>query len=157
MSEQKTSPKAAKPDPKLVAELKVEEGFREAPYKDTEGHATIGYGHELVSTDEFSYLTETQADEVLADDIARTAAELAVALPWTVELDEVRLRALLDMAFNLGVAKLCEFHRMLDCLRQRDWNGAAANGQLSVWYTRVGARAHRILKVFQTGVDSGVA
>lgn len=153
MSEQKTLPKTAKPDSKLVAELKAEEGFREAPYKDTEGHATIGYGHELVSTDEFSYLTQTQADEVLADDMARTAEELATALPWISELDEVRLRALRDMAFNLGVEKLCEFHRMLDCLHLRDWNGAAANGQLSVWYTQVGARAHRILRVFQTGVD----
>lgn len=153
MSDQKTLPKTAKPDSKLVAELKAEEGFRGASYKDTQGHATIGYGHELVSTDEFSYLTQTQADEVLADDMARTAEELSAALPWTAELDEVRLRALLDMAFNLGVAKLCEFHRMLDCLHLRDWNGAAANGQLSVWYTQVGARAHRILRVFQTGVD----
>lgn len=154
MSDQKTQPKVAKPDPKLVAELKAEEGFREAPYKDTQGHATVGFGHELVATDEFSYLTETQADGVLAVDIVRTATELATALPWTSELDEVRLRALRDMAFNLGVAKLCEFHRMLDCLRLRDWNGAAANGQLSVWYTQVGARAHRILRVFQTGVDA---
>lgn len=155
MSDQKMSSKAAKPDPKLVTELKAEEGFRAKPYADSQGHATIGYGHELVSTDEFSYLTETQADGVLADDMARTAEELAVALPWTAELDEVRLRALLDMAFNLGVAKLCEFHRMLDCLRLRDWNGAAANGQLSMWFTQVGARAHRILRVFQTGVDAG--
>lgn len=149
-----TTVKSVKPNPKLVAELKDEEGFRAAPYKDTQGHATIGYGHELITTDEFSYLTETQADGVLAADIARTAAELATALPWTSELDEVRRRALLDMAFNLGVAKLCEFHRMLDCLRLRDWNGAAANGQLSIWYTQVGARAHRILRVFQTGVDA---
>ncbi len=154
---------AAKPQPKpvdvkLVAELKIEEGFSQTPYVDTTGHETIGYGHNQVpctGAEHFAYLTETQGEAVLANDLQRTVAELDSALLWWRQLDEVRQRALADMAFNLGVTGLCGFHRMLACLAAGDWNGAAANGQLSVWYTQTGERAHRILRMLQTGVDSG--
>lgn len=162
MTEQKTAkqPTPTPVDPELEEELEVEEGFSPVSYVDSTGHSTVGFGHNNVphdGSDQFAYLTRPEARTVLDGDVMETIRELDVALPWARDLDEVRRRALVDMAFNLGVAKLCEFHRMLNCLRAGDWNGAAANGQLSVWFTQVGARAHRILKMFQTGTDPGAA
>ena len=132
----------------LVAELTRDEGVRLKPYKDSVGKTTIGIGRNLDDVG----ISEDEAEFLLHSDIARTAAGLDSALIWWRDLDEVRQRVLLNMAFNLGVYALLQFHQTLGFIKSGLW-GAAADGMLdSLWAKQVGPRATRLADMMRTGV-----
>ncbi len=147
---------------KLAADLERDEGFRSAVYDDAtggpivpgthvQGHPTVGFGRAL----DVNPLTIDEARALLANDIATTTAALFSELPWARDLDEVRCRALVNMAFNLGVAGLLTFHNMLRALQQGAWQSAARHALQSKWASQVGVRAMRIAKMLETGADDG--
>lgn len=131
----------------LRRQLARDEGRRAKPYTDTTGHLTIGIGRNLddvgLSDDEIDYLFE--------HDLRRTEDELLRVLPWVATLDEARLGVLLNMSFNLGVAGLLEFRKMLAAVERGDWETAAQEMGDSVWATQVGGRAARLMLQMRTG------
>lgn len=155
----------------LVADLIRDEGLRLKPYVDCcgrdwracvsapckparEGHRgklTIGIGRNLddvgISREEAMLLLSTGP----TNDIDRTAGPLKVALPFWPALDEVRQRALLNMAFNMGVAKLLEFRNSLSAIAAGDWKRAAEGLRASLWFGQVGPRAVRVVGMVETG------
>lgn len=139
------------PDPdRLRAQLTLHEGRRVYPYMDTTGHLTVGVGHNLTGRG----LPDTVIDLLLDEDIAGTWAILTASLPWIGQLDEVRQRVLMDMAFNLGVAGLLSFRQTLAAVQRGDFV-AAARGMLdSKWARQVGPRADRLALMMATGDDS---
>lgn len=155
----------------LIRELKRDEGLRLTAYPDPLsplGKAiakgvkrlhglsgdpwTIGYGHTGPDVSEGLTWTEPQAEIALIEDIAEHNAALLDALPWIAKLDPVRLRALCNMAFNLGIPRLLDFKNTLGALQAKDWNRAAEGALNSLWATQVGDRAKRIAYMFRTGV-----
>ena len=88
---------------------------------------------------------------LLAFDIERFGAQLDRAIPWWRGLDDVRQRVLLNMAFNLGTAKLMEFTNTLGNIRAGRWEAAAEGMLKSKWAGQVGARAVRLAKMMKTG------
>jgi hypothetical protein len=52
------------------------------------------------------------------------------ALPWTKNIDPVRRAVLTNMAFNMGVDGLLEFHNTLAAIQSARWD-SAANGLLN--------------------------
>ena len=65
---------------------------------------------------------------------------------------DVRQRVLVNMAFNLGLGGLATFRSMLGCVAAQDCDGAAGAMEASVWYTQVGARAHRLTLAMRSGI-----
>ena len=47
----------------------------------------------------------------------------------------------IDLGFNMGVPTLSTFRNMLECLKQKDWDGAAKNLLDSKYAKQVGRRA----------------
>ena len=88
---------------------------------------------------------------MLESDIAHAAADLDRALPWWRGLSEARRRALLNMAFNLGLPRLLGFTAMLADLESGDFAGAARETIDSRWARQVGARAQRIATLLAEG------
>ena len=105
-----------------VAErIRVEEGFRGAPYEDTRGNSTIGYGTKLpITKAEGAWLLETR--------LADTHARLAKAWEPYEGQNPARQHALLDMAYELGVEGLLGFHDMLAALEREDWAARERGG-----------------------------
>lgn len=133
----------------LLPDLERDEGCRLAAYRDTVGVWTIGYGHAYVHPG--TVWTQEQADAQLRADIAHTEASLDIHLPWWDSLDDVRQDVLLEMAFNMGVSALCQFHNTLAAIQRRDWQ-AAHDGMLrSAWASQVGRRANRLAAQMLTG------
>lgn len=128
-------------------QLKKDEAFSRAPYKDTRGVLTIGYGFNLESDG----LSEAEATAVLEIRVRVRYQELLAALPWVVDLDPPRQGVLLNMAYNLGVHGLLEFHNMLTELRAEDYRAAADEMVRSKWAQQVGARAERLEQQMRTG------
>lgn len=134
--------------PTLIAELKRDEGVRLKPYTDTVGKLTIGVGRNLTDVG----ITDDECTTLLQNDVVRTVAALDKSLPWWRNLDPVRQRVVVNMAFNLGMAGLLTFKNTLAAMRGGSYAAAAAGMLASKWATQVGARAERLADMMRTGV-----
>lgn len=132
----------------MIRQLRLHEGERLKPYRCTAGKLTIGVGRNLedrgISAEESAYL--------LGNDIDDHWRELVKALPWVEQLDEVRQRVLLDMAFNLGIGGLLGFKNTLATIKAGDYQKAAAMMLDSRWAKQVGQRANRLSRMMATSV-----
>ena len=131
----------------MIHQLTLHEGMRQFPYKCTSGKLTIGIGRNLDDRG----ITEAEAGFLLGNDIDDFQDRLTREIPWMVELDAVRQRVLLDMAFNLGVPGLLKFKRTLAAIRGKEYDRAAAMMLDSRWATQVGQRAKRLSRMMATG------
>ena len=129
----------------LVEQLLADEGLRLKPYKDTVGKLTIGVGRNLDDRG----ISEVEAKYLLVNDIKIAEADLTRHAPWWWQMDEKRQKALVNMCFNLGWPRLSKFEKMLEALKDKDYDTAAAEALDSTWATQVGDRAKRIAKVFK--------
>ncbi|WP_197328715.1 glycoside hydrolase family protein [Ralstonia syzygii] len=131
--------------PALLAELSRDEGRRLTPYLDTVGKTTIGVGRNLTDVG----ISDGECDLLLENDVACSIAWLDRNLPWWRNLDGVRQRVIINMAFNMG-GKLLTFMNTLAAMQRGDY-AAAADGMLaSKWATQVGARAQRLANMMRT-------
>jgi lysozyme len=130
----------------LMAELTRDEGRRLKPYVDTVGKTTIGVGRNLTDVG----ISDAECDTMLSNDIDRTVAWLDRNLPWWRQLDPVRQRVVINMAFNMQ-GGLLTFVNTLAAMKRGDY-AAAADGMLaSKWAGQVGARAMRLATMMRSG------
>lgn len=125
--------------------VKTEEGFRPYPYKDTTGHLTVGYGWNLDSA-----MPERLASVILQWQLDETEFTLE-PFAWYKACDPVRQSVLLDMAFNMGLAGLLQFHKFLAAVSEQDWGTAHTEMLQSAWAQEVGARAQNLSRIMLTG------
>lgn len=131
----------------LEDQLLRDEGFRAKAYKDSVGKLTIGIGRNLEAVG----ISQEEAQFLLANDITQARANLAAAIPWTSRLDEIRLAALINMTFNMGIGGLLEFKNFLGLLEKGDYHGAAKEMVNSKWAEQVAARAWRLAVQIESG------
>jgi lysozyme len=138
-------------DPKaMIAELRRDEGVVDHAYQDSLGLWTIGVGR-LIDKRKGGKLSPDEIDYLLANDIKRFEGELDDKLPWWRDLDEVRQRVILNMAFNLGTEGLLSFRNTLAAVKAKDWERAAVGMAASKWASQVGNRAKRLVAMMRTG------
>lgn len=138
--------------------IKVDEGFRGQPYRDTVGKLTVGYGRNLdengLALEELGELFSQQpmsvefAAYLLRRDVQAIEQDLARAIPWFNELDETRRYVLTNMGM-MGVKKVLGFKRMLAAMELQDWDLAARELLNSKYARQVGARATRLAKLMR--------
>lgn len=124
----------------LREQLLRDEGTRLKPYRDQVGKLTIGTGRNLDDVG----ISLQEAEMMLETDITRARAAVLAHLPWTVRLDEVRRDALVNIAFNCGIAGLLGFQKALAAMEAGDYAAAAAHFYDSKWRKQVGPRADRL-------------
>lgn len=105
----------------LAVQLAGEEGLRLRPYVDTAGKITIGIGRNLTD-DGISY---AEAELLFTNDVQGAIDALTRQFAWFLGLDGVRQRALIDLCFNLGLAGLLLFPKMLAALEAGAFETAA--------------------------------
>ena len=128
---------------KLTNELLRDEGFRRAAYRDHLGYLTIGIGR-MIDKRRGGGITRDEAAYLLASDIAEVEAALDTRIPWWRNAAPSRQRALLNMAFQLGVSGLMKFKRTLAMAKRGDWDQAATNALKSRWARQTPTRAKRV-------------
>lgn len=129
----------------VLSLIKRHEGLRLLPYTDTTGHMTIGYGCNLEAG-----ITEAQAAALLQLKVIDIIDELG-RYAWFTGCNLARQAVLLDMAYNLGVQGLLQFHIMLECVSRGDFAGAASQMAHSEWARQVGVRAVENAKIMAEG------
>lgn len=132
----------------LIDQLIRDEGLRLKPYKDTVGKLTIGVGRNLSDVG----ISEAEAMVLLSNDVQEATKSLEQAFPWTVVLDDVRLAALLNMTFNMGVGGLSGFRQFMAAMQQGNWTEAKTQMLDSIWAEQVGSRAQRLAIQVETGI-----
>lgn len=157
---------------KLIDELKQDEGVMLKAYTDTVGKRTVGVGRNysdvpfsqdeclaIFGTTSISFhnadtylstkgLTMAQIELLLKNDIKRCLKNLEGKDFWEVVKDiEGPNRAIVNLCFNMGIATLLTFKNTLAYIKKKDWKNAATNLTQSKWYTQVGVRGPRVIKL----------
>ena len=144
------------------------EGMVLKVYQDSLGIDTIGIGRNLkdrgISKEELDYLdipsmevvyeqgiTEADARYLALNDITIVENELCKIHPCVHDLDAVRQLVLMDMAFNMGVPRLCKFKRMWNAIHEQKFDIASVEMLDSRWARQVGRRAGILSKAMKTG------
>ena len=136
---------------KLIAQLKVHEGVRSKVYLDTEGIETIGVGRNLRDRG----LSDDEIELMLANDIRDFQEEVERAFSWWSDLDDVRQRVVVDMAFNMGLGSLSKFVNTLAHIENGRYEEAGVEMLDSKWARQVGDRANVLSDMMKTGEDNG--
>lgn len=161
---------------RMEAQLILHEGLRTKSYLDTEGYWTVGVGYnisgrgvdflERITGRKFRgipyeqiTLTRDEALAVLRADIDRVEKAVRTYFPEYDELNEVRQRVCVDMAFNLGF-KALSFKKTIAWMKVKHWSNAAREMWKSKWSGQVGDgpggkrdRADRLTEMMLTGLD----
>ena len=136
---------------KLIAQLKVHEGVRSKVYLDTEGIETIGVGRNLRDRG----LSDDEIELMLANDIRDFQEEVERAFSWWSDLDDVRQRVVVDMAFNMGLGSLSKFVNTLSHIENGRYEEAGVEMLDSKWARQGGDRANVLSNMMKTGEDHG--
>jgi lysozyme len=124
-----------------------DEGYRQFPYKCTAGKLSIGIGRNLqdrgISKDEAYFLLNT--------DIDYFAEFLEQKLPFFNELTENRQNVLINMCFNLGTTGFMKFRKMLEHVKNHDYEKAVLEMRRSKWVSQVPNRAKRLCDMMLEG------
>ena len=152
----------------LIKQLVQSEGLRLQVYQDTLGIDTIGVGRNLedrgitkeeLDTMDFPNIeavyehgiTEADAAYLLENDVQIVEEELLKAHPCVADLDAVRQLVLVDMAFNMGVPRLCKFKKMWNAIYEEKWEAASLEMLDSNWARQVGRRASILSDAMKNG------
>ena len=125
--------------------IRDHEGVRLQYYKDSLGILTIGIGRNLekgISVEECLFLFENDLVE----------AEITLGNIFGIGIfkeSEKRVAALLDMAFNMGEPKLRKFVKMIQAVKDRDWERVAIEAKDSDWYAQVKTRGKTIIELLK--------
>ena len=134
--------------PDGIDRIKLDEGLRLKPYKDTAipPKLTIGFGLNLDAG-----ITKEEAEWLLLNRLSKLESTLEHHIIWS-SLNNARRDVLLNMAYNLGLDGLYKFNRFFQRLSMRDYQRAADEMLDSVWSAQVGERAHRLADIMRMGV-----
>ena len=121
------------------------EGFRSHAYWDSIGHVwTVGFGQTGPDIGPNTVVTRKEATQWLIGDETALTSQLFAALPWAVNLSTVRVGALIDSAYNLGLNGLLQFATALSAMKAGNWKKAVSGFRASLWYTQVPDRVNTI-------------
>lgn len=132
---------------KLKDDLRRDECVRLKPYKDSVGKLSIGAGRNLDDVG----ISPAEADLMLTNDIIDATRSLDIGFPIWKTLSDARQRALVNMVFNMGLNKFLGFKKMLDAIRDKDFETASKEALDSTWAAQVGSRAERIANLLKNG------
>tara|TARA_R100000900_G_scaffold144733_1_gene129247 strand:- start:379 stop:864 length:486 start_codon:yes stop_codon:yes gene_type:complete len=152
----------------LLKELVKHEGLRLQVYQDTLGIDTIGIGRNLedrgISKEELDELdiptidhvykygiTEADAMVLAENDVQIVEEELLRAHPCVEDLDAVRQLVLVDMAFNMGVPRLCKFKKMWNAVHENKFDVASKEMLDSRWANQVKSRSVKLANAMHNG------
>ena len=144
------------------------EGMVLTVYQDTLGIDTVGIGRNLkdrgISPEELAYMdipnmaivytegiNEADARYLALNDIKIVENELCKVHTCVDDLDAVRQLILMDMAFNMGVPRLCKFKKMWNAIHEKKFDVAAKEMLDSRWANQVKSRSTKLANAMHNG------
>ena len=139
-------------EPELIEQVKRDEGLRLKSYWDPIGKVwTVGFGCTGADIGPDTVWTLQKAEDEVMLRISQAADDLDKALPWAEDMGVVRWSVFVNMAYNMGIDGLLQFHETLAAAQAGDYEKTAAGMLDSLWAKQVGDRAIRLAQQMQTG------
>jgi len=152
----------------FIQKLITHEGLRLEVYKDSLGIDTIGIGRNLedrgITKEELDWMdipnmaivhtmgiSEADAMYLAENDVQIVEEELVRAHPCVNKLDAVRQLVVMDMAFNMGVPRLCKFKNMWNAIHEENYIVAAKEMLDSRWAVQVKSRSTKLANAMHNG------
>lgn len=132
---------------KLKKILIQHEGLRLKKYKCSKGKWTLGVGWNLdnkLPSDIAQYflehgeITEDMAMRMLDLSLARAIIEAKVMFPQFRSFSDNRQHAIVDLLFNMGMARFSKFRKTVAAIKAGDWDTAALEVVDSEYYRELG-------------------
>lgn len=136
-------------------------------YKDSLGYYTIGIGHLLTKSANYSdalhqlnlevkrttngTITKKESADLFEKDLKDVikGVKSNVLLKEVYEsLDPIRRLALLNMVFQMGVNGVANFKNSMKMAKEKRWSDLEKNLKLSLWYKQTPNRANRVILLF---------
>lgn len=129
--------------------IKLNEGLRLKPYRCSAGKLTIGYGRNL----EDKGISKEEADAMLDSDMADCIFSLydIFKLDGYENLTSNRRMVLIDMMFNLGKTRFSKFKKMIQAIKNSDFDEAAKQLLDSRYAKQLPCRSERNAKFMKEG------
>jgi lysozyme len=133
---------------KLLAQvMRLERGWLDL-YCAPAGSLIVAADHHAEQTS-----TDRKRMTLLESHLRRVALQLEDILPGVGQLDGVRQRVLIHMAFNMGVERLRAQPRFMSAVQFRFWEAAAHEMMISDWGKHDKRRADVLGDMMRTGRD----
>ena len=115
-------------------------------YKDTVNKTTIGWGRNI----EDNGISKEEAEFMFQNDFDRCIRDLSKYSWYLIQPKNIQY-ALLNMCFNLGIARLLGFKKMISALIDKDYTKAAIEALDSKWAKQVGDRSKQVALMIREG------
>ena len=138
---------------KLIKLIELEEGWKEHPYRCSEGYPTVGYGFKIGEKDwpiPYFSLPKVAGDAWLLELLVELDNTFS-SRGWYTALSEERKAIIISMAYQMGVSGVLKFKNMIKALEQQDYNTASSEMLDSRWATQTPLRASRHSAQLQSG------
>jgi lysozyme len=138
---------------KLIKLIELEEGWKEHPYRCSEGYPTVGYGFKIGEKDwpiPYFSLPKVAGDAWLAELLNDIAYKLS-NYTWYKQLNEPQRAVLISMVYQMGMSGVLKFKKMITALEQQDYVTAANEMLDSRWARQTENRANRHAIQLQSG------
>lgn len=131
----------------VTTQLMRMENYRQLLYKDSNDIWTCGFGRNM----ENKGLSYSEALILLKNDVEECEKELLEHISFYKDLDSARQVVLLNMCFNLGLAGLMGFKKMLSLVAEGQYQIAAQEMLASSWAKQLPARAALLSLIMEKG------
>ena len=121
----------------LIDSIKKHEGFIDHVYKDKLGLDTIGYGTLMP-------ITEEEATLLLQHRLDNMILELSSKQPVYSRLPKEKADIIAEMAYQMGIAGVLNFHNMWKALDNSDYEKASKEMLDSKWANQTPKRAKEL-------------
>ena len=135
----------------LKRSIKISEGKRLSRYIDTLGFATIGYGHKIRPGENYTSISEAEANKIFDNDYDRIYAQISSNNIFRSS-DPLTQAVLMDLSFNMGPGFLSKFPKFATAISQKDFNTASKELLDSAYARQVGKRALRNAAALRSGI-----
>lgn len=134
--------------------IKQDEGFMSYVYKDTMGHATVGYGFRTncLTKDELALnggkyqpMSKEVASKILDLKLEKLVPQVFKAFPWLRSKEPKVVEVVVEMSYQMGVDKVKEFKKTLNFIKKDEYEKAYVEGLISSWAKQTPTRAKKVL------------
>ena len=146
-------------DQQAMEMIKRHEGKRNAPYRDSLGLWTVGYGHLIgdgrsLPAEWNRTFSDQEIDALFAQDYAKHK-QAAERIPGFEKANDTGKAAIIDLTFNMGPAWFRRFPSASAALARGDFEMFANEMQNSLWFGQVGRRGPTIVAMLRAGGSGG--
>jgi|ERR1700684_200972 len=135
---------------KISKLIQFDEGFVGKMYEDIKGNNTIGFGFNLDKI-EMPYQIAVHWIDLIIDQISYSLINSTINGSFFNHLNDARRYVIINMVYQMGFAGFMKFTKLIDALKNGDFDSAVKEMINSKWHNEFKDRSNRLIKIMQIG------